>query len=202
MPDHLRMRVSNFLDAVHQHRLEPRCIARQILIDNFLQTRQRRRATNRIARMRARHRPGGICVHYLGPADHARQRQRTAHPLAKTDQIRHHAVMHKPPHLACAPEPGLHLVENQQGPVRLAPLGQSLHVRHRREIRPHSLIRFQHHPAHIVCVHPLGGEGSTKKIKIHIFRPIPVRKRHLHNRGVFVSYPILLPGDAADLLRA
>ena len=191
----------NFSQTVHHDRLQPGGIARQVVIHDFLEAGQRRRRADRIAGMRTGHGTGRVLIHHFRPADHARQRQGTAHALAERDQIRRDAVVFEPPHGSGPPEPRLNLVEDQQGSVRPAPFGQRSCVFDRKKIRPHALVGLHDHRRDVVGIQPAFLQRRAEVVEIGIPGPVSVRKGDLYDGGILIHDPVLLPGHAAGLLR-
>ena len=106
------------------------------------------------------------------------------------------------PELARASKAGLHFIEDQQGVVGLAPLGQLVNVFDRREVRAHALERLEHHPRDVLRLQAFPGQRGQEAVEARVLGPIAVREGDLHDGRVFIDDPGFLAGNAAGLLRA
>ena len=87
--------------------------------------------------------------------------------------------------------------------VLLAPLGQLLHVFHRREVGPDALVGFHHHAGDVLRLQAaLGSSAARKTLEAGVLLPVAVGEGRVDDGRVFVDDPALLPGHAAGLLRA
>src|SRR5437879_1124633 len=108
--------------------------------------------------------------------------------------------MLKGPKLSGPAEACLNFIENQQGIVRFAPGSKLLNVFDRSEIRADPLVRFEHDARHVAGCESLFFDRRQKQIEARILCPKPVWKGDLHNGGIFVHDPSLLPRNPARLL--
>ena len=92
-------------------------------------------------------------------ADDGRERHAAGNPLAAANQVRRHAVVLEAPELARAAEAGLHLVEDQEGLVAVAPGAELLDVLRRGEAGVAPLIGLGHHAGDRFRLDPLGLQG-------------------------------------------
>ena len=117
MADDIGMPGLDLFQPGQQDRLQPRGVAGQIFVHDFVDAGQGRRAANRVARVRAGHRAGRKLVHDRCAANDRRERQRTADAFAAADEVGRHAVMLEGPELARAAKAGLHFVEDEHDVV-------------------------------------------------------------------------------------
>ena len=174
----------------------------QALLLDHAQVGQHGRRTDRIAGVGRGHGPGRIEVHHVRPADDGRDRQPARNALAATDQVGRDAVVLEAPVLAGAAEAGLHLVEDQQGAVLVAPAAEFLGVLGRHEAGIAALVRLAHHAGHAVGRDALLGQRLEESLEAGIGTAEAVGKRHLHHVLVEVDDPLLQGRDAAGHLGA
>ena len=105
-----------------------------------LQILHRRDYRQRTGRVGGGHRTRSIQAHDLFTADHRRQGQRGADPLAADDHIRLDPVVLVAEHLPRSAETGLYLVEHHHDVMLPAEALQSLSILHGQKIRPDSLV--------------------------------------------------------------
>ncbi|OPZ09893.1 MAG: hypothetical protein BWZ08_00086 [candidate division BRC1 bacterium ADurb.BinA292] len=117
-----------------------------------LQIGQRGGGAHGVRRVRAGHLAGTIQAHQLLGAEHGGQRHAAGDPLAAGDQIGDDAQMLEAEQPAGAAEPGLNLIQDQDGAVLVAPAAEGLGVVCGEKRRVAALERFANDAADAVRI--------------------------------------------------
>ena len=174
----------------------------QALLHDHADVGQRGRRAERVARMGRGHRAGRIHVHDRLAADDGRQRHAAGDPLAAADQVRRHPVVLESPELARAAEAGLHLVEDQEGLLPVAPGAELLDVFRRGEAGVAPLIGLAHHAGDRLRLDALGLQGLQEAFETGVGHAEAVGEGHLDEVLVEVDDPLLEGRNAAGQLGA
>ena len=100
-------------------------------------------------------------------------------------------VVLKAKELAGPPESSLHLVEDQQGLVRITPLPESLDVFLGTEARSPSLVSLQQNSCNVSRLDVETFQRCLKDLKPKILGAKTVRIGHLHKARVVINDPLL-----------
>lgn len=119
-----RVPVRHGPQAVGRHRPDPAGRRDQVQLVHGLDRRERRRAGDRVAAVRAAEATGVHRVHQVGPPGDGGQRQAAGDPLGDGDQVRLDALVLAGEPVARAAEAGLDLVGDEDHPGRRRPPAQ------------------------------------------------------------------------------